>query len=86
MPLAPINEKLACVSGPNAELYPCPKQKFTVVPPSGLKKTAGGYKRKSAHKSHILTKMTTKRKRQLRGTSMVDQADKVLIDRMLRAK
>jgi len=51
-----------------------------------FKKTAGGYKRKSAHKSHILTKMTTKRKRQLRGTSMVDQADKVLIDRMLRAK
>ena len=51
-----------------------------------FKKTAGGYKHKSAHKSHILTKMTTKRKRQLRGTSMVDQADKVLIDRMLRAK
>ena len=51
-----------------------------------FKKTAGGYKRKNAHKSHILTKMTTKRKRQLRGTSMVDQADKVLIDRMLRAK
>jgi len=51
-----------------------------------FKKTAGGYKRKSAHKNHILTKMTTKRKRQLRGTSMVDQADKVLIDRMLRAK
>ena len=51
-----------------------------------FKKTAGGYKRKSAHKSHILTKMTTKRKSQLRGTSMVDQADKVLIDRMLRAK
>ena len=51
-----------------------------------FKKTAGGYKRKSAHKSHIITKMTTKRKRQLRGTSMVDQADKVLIDRMLRAK
>ena len=51
-----------------------------------FKKTAGGYKRKSAQKSHILTKMTTKRKRQLRGTSMVDQADKVLIDRMLRAK
>ena len=51
-----------------------------------FKKTAGGYKRKSAHKSHILTKMTTKRKRQLRGTPMVDRADKVLIDRMLRAK
>ncbi len=49
-----------------------------------FKKTANGWKRKSANKSHILTKMTTKRKRQLRGTSMVDAADKPLIDRMLR--
>ena len=51
-----------------------------------FKKTAGGYKRKSANKSHILTKMTTKRKRQLRGTSLVHDNDKVHIDRMLRAK
>ncbi len=51
-----------------------------------FKKTAGGYKRKSANKSHILTQMTTKRKRQLRGTSMIDKNDVVLIDRMLRAK
>ena len=51
-----------------------------------FKKTAGGYKRKSANKSHILTKMTTKRKRQLRGTSMIHKSDEVLIDRMLRAK
>ena len=51
-----------------------------------FKKTGSGFKRKSAYKSHILTKMTTKRKRQLRGTSMIDQSDKVLIDRMLRAK
>ena len=50
-----------------------------------FKKTAAGYKRKSAHKSHILTKMTTKRKRQLRGTSLVDAADTNAIDRMLRA-
>lgn len=49
-----------------------------------FKKTASGYKRKSAHKSHILTKMTTKRKRQLRGTSMVKPSDKILIDRLLR--
>ncbi|MDX1490497.1 MAG: 50S ribosomal protein L35 [Pseudohongiellaceae bacterium] len=48
-----------------------------------FKKTAGGWKRKSANKSHILTKMTTKRKRQLRGTSLVKPSDKVLIDRML---
>jgi len=50
-----------------------------------FKKTAAGYKRKSAHKSHILTKMTTKRKRQLRGTSLVAAVDKPLIDRMFRA-
>ena len=51
-----------------------------------FKKTAAGYKRKSANKSHILTKMTTKRKRQLRGTSIVHDNDKVLIDRLLWAK
>ena len=51
-----------------------------------FKKTAAGYKRKSANKSHILTKMTTKRKRQLRGTSMIHDNDKVHIDRLLRAK
>jgi len=49
-----------------------------------LKKTATGWKRKSANKSHILTKMTTKRKRHLRGTSLVAASDKPLIDRMLR--
>ncbi len=51
-----------------------------------FKKCASGYKRKHANKSHILTKMTTKRKRQLRGTELVDKADKPLIDKMLRAK
>ena len=51
-----------------------------------FKKTGSGYKRKSAYKSHILTKMTTKRKRQLRGTSMIHKSDQVLIDRMLHAK
>jgi large subunit ribosomal protein L35 len=44
----------------------------------------GSYKRKSANKSHILTKMTTKRKRHLRGTQEVDKADQPLIARMLR--
>ena len=51
-----------------------------------FKKTGSGFKRKSAYKSHILTKMTTKRKRQLRGTSMIHPSDKVLVDRMLRAR
>ena len=51
-----------------------------------FKRSAGGFKRNKSFRRHILTKKPTKRKRQLRGTSMVDQADKVLIDRMLRAK
>ena len=49
-----------------------------------FKKTAAGFKHKHAFKSHILTKMTTKRKRHLRGTSLVAASDKPLIDRMLR--
>ena len=49
-----------------------------------FKKTAAGYKRKSANRSHILTKMTTKRKRHLRGTSLVDKSDEVLVNKMLR--
>ena len=49
-----------------------------------FKKTAAGYKRKHANKSHILTKMTTKRKRQLRRTSLDDKSDVVLVDKMMR--
>jgi len=63
-----------------------PKLKVHSGAAKRFKKTSSGYKRKSAFKSHILTKMTTKRKRQLRGTSEIDAADKPLVDRMLRAK
>ena len=49
-----------------------------------FKKTGSGYKRKSAFKSHILTKMTKKLKRQLRGTSSVDKSDVPAVKRMLR--
>jgi large subunit ribosomal protein L35 len=63
-----------------------PKAKVHSGAAKRFKKTAAGYKRKCAHKSHILTKMTTKRKRQLRGTNIVDKSDVVLIDRMLRTK
>ena len=63
-----------------------PKAKIHSGAAKRFKKTASGYKRKSAYKSHILTKMTTKRKRQLRGTSMIHKSDEVLVDRMLRAK
>lgn len=44
---------------------------------------SGGYKRKSSHLRHILTKKSAKRKRHLRGSSMVHDSDVVLIKRML---
>ncbi|MCE3252591.1 MAG: ribosomal protein [Cellvibrio sp.] len=50
-----------------------------------FKKTGAGYKFKHANKSHILTKMTTKRKRQLRGTSIVDAVDVPRVKRLFRA-
>ncbi|MBQ14534.1 MAG: 50S ribosomal protein L35 [Gammaproteobacteria bacterium] len=49
-----------------------------------FKKTGSGLKRKSAYKSHILTKMTTKRKRHLRGTSAVHPSDLPAVKRLLR--
>ena len=63
-----------------------PKAKVHSGAAKRFKKTGSGYKRKHANKSHILTKMTTKRKRQLRGTRGVHENDKVLIDRMMRAR
>ncbi|WP_341503888.1 50S ribosomal protein L35 [Gallaecimonas sp. GXIMD4217] len=49
-----------------------------------FKKTAsGGYKFKQSHLRHILTKKSSKRKRQLRDMNMISAADKPLIDRML---
>mgnify|MGYP003787716239 CR=1 FL=1 len=49
-----------------------------------FKKTASGFKRKCAFKNHILTKKTTKSKRQLRGVKAVAAADTPLVSRMLR--
>ena len=60
-----------------------PKMKTNRGAAKRFKKTANGYKRKSAFKSHILTKMTTKRKRQLRGSSLVSKADKTAVAKML---
>lgn len=51
-----------------------PKMKTKSGAAKRFKKTAGGLKHKHAFKSHILTKMTTKRKRQLRGTSMLNKS------------
>jgi large subunit ribosomal protein L35 len=60
-----------------------PKMKVHSGASKRFKKTGNGVKRKSAFKSHILTKMTTKRKRQLRGTSAVHPSDLPGVKRML---
>ena len=44
---------------------------------------SGGYKRSHSHARHILTKKSSKRKRQLRGTTQVHKADVPLVRRML---
>ncbi len=60
------------------------KQKSVSGAAKRFKRTgSGGYKRKSSHMRHILTKKSTKRKRQLRGASLVHESDVVLIKRML---
>ncbi len=46
-------------------------------------KTAGGFKRNQAHRRHILTKKSTKRKRQLRADAMLHPADVASARRML---
>jgi len=45
---------------------------------------SGRIKRGNANRSHILTKMTTKRKRHLRSPDSVDKSDAPAIKRMLR--
>ena len=62
-----------------------PKAKVHSGAAKRFKKTAAGYKHKRAYKSHILTKMTTKRKRQLRGTGILNGSDAIHVKRMLRA-
>ncbi len=44
---------------------------------------SGGYKRKQSHMNHILTKKTPKRKRQLRSTLQVAEADVKAVRQML---
>ena len=51
-----------------------------------FKKTGSGLKRKRSGKSHILTKRTTKNKRQLRGTVALSKADQNKVARMLKEK
>jgi len=52
-----------------------------------FKRTASGkFMRSSAFKRHILTSKTTKRKRALRGTTLVSEQDQHALERMLPYK
>lgn len=62
-----------------------PKAKVHSGAAKRFKKTGAGYKHKRAFKSHLLTGMTTKRKRQLRGTRVMNSSDAPRVDRMLRS-
>ena len=46
-------------------------------------RSSGGIKRSHAYMRHILTKKSTKRKRQLRGTTEVDQTNLAQVRAML---
>jgi large subunit ribosomal protein L35 len=61
-----------------------PKMKTNRAAAKRLKRTAKGkLARRRANKSHILTKKTTKRKRRLRQSTLVDQADERRMNRLL---
>jgi len=48
-----------------------------------FKKSGKGYKHRQSFRSHILTKKSTKRKRQLRNMKSIAPADVPLIKRLL---
>jgi len=61
-----------------------PKMKTTSSAKKRFKLTGSGkIKRKNAYKSHILTKMSKKRKRKLGQTSLVAPGDMGNVERML---
>ena len=60
-----------------------PKLKTNRGAAKRFKRTANGYKHAQSFARHILTKKSTKRKRQLRGMSMVKPCDVLSVRRML---
>ncbi len=63
-----------------------PKLKTSRGAAKRFRRTAKGFKHRKAGRNHILTKMTSKRKRQLRGLQDVSAADAPRIRRMLPKK
>ncbi len=61
-----------------------PKLKTNRGAAKRFKKTAkGGFKRTQSHARHILTKKSTKRKRQLRAGSIIAESDNNSVKQML---
>ena len=61
-----------------------PKMKTNRGAAKRFRKTGkGGYKRAQSHLNHILTKKTPKRKRKLRATQQIADADVKAVRRML---
>ena len=63
-----------------------PKMKTNRGAAKRFRRTAKGFKHKRANKSHILTKMAPKRKRQLKGFGNVSAADVAAVKRMVPKK
>ncbi|MDZ7670997.1 MAG: 50S ribosomal protein L35 [Gammaproteobacteria bacterium] len=63
-----------------------PKMKSNSGTAKRFRRTASGYKHRQAYRNHILTKKSSKRKRQLRGLEAVAEADVARIRRMLPTK
>ena len=60
-----------------------PKLKTNRGAAKRFRATASGFKCRRSFRNHILTKKTTKRKRQMRATGRVNQADVRSVSRML---
>ncbi|HVX00553.1 MAG TPA: 50S ribosomal protein L35 [Candidatus Babeliaceae bacterium] len=60
-----------------------PKMKTNRGAAKRFRKTASGLKCRHATRNHILTKRTTKNKRQLRAVGRVDKSDVRSVERML---
>lgn len=63
-----------------------PKMKTNRGAAKRFRRTANGFKHRCAYRNHILTKMASKRKRQLRGLQDVAAGDVKLLNRMLPKK
>ena len=60
-----------------------PKMKTNSGAAKRFRKTAGGFKCNASHRRHILTKKSTKRKRQLRAPGMLHASDVKSATRLL---